>query len=544
MATYNDLENLPELDNLTDLNNVTYQLADRYARETLVNKQDSLTAGDNIVIDGGRISAVHQTDIDDTITSTARTWSSSKLSGNFYTQEQINELLQSQVTQTQEILNVGGSNLIPYPYTDTTKTENGITFTDNGDRSITINGTATGPSYSSTTFVLVGTASADSPFTTPLTHKYRVEFVDTEIPGLYLGFQIYEDHDNNITAAITETRACHKWSEPLVVSLDPAPTRLYIAVRGGTTLNNVTVTPGLFDLDDTSNVSIQAELTAGPGITINSNTISAKIDSDTIKFNSNSQIAVASEVMSEIDSLSLHDSQHTSQLTSLSTSMSELASTASSLSIENSQQNSSLTSLSTATSELASEVAGKQDSLTAGSGISIVSNVISATGGGGGSSSGGLSVIHTYTPGVNVTIRSALMQFYDSLAALTQDQYASCVLKLGTIRSTYVEGLVYTPTLLLRLGQASLDTSSNKIFDFYGFVLTNNNKTGVTYSRSYSAIIKSDTADMHRVIYMSNGTDSGSVYNVGFSYNSTGTGNNISTETANTTFNGTWTLYA
>lgn len=38
----------------------------------------------------------------------------------------------------------GGDNLIPYPYPDTTKTEGGITFTDNGDGSITINGTATG----------------------------------------------------------------------------------------------------------------------------------------------------------------------------------------------------------------------------------------------------------------------------------------------------------------------------------------------------------------------------------------------------------------
>lgn len=34
-------------------------------------------------------------------------------------------------------------NLIPYPYAETTRTENGITFTDNGDGSITANGTAT-----------------------------------------------------------------------------------------------------------------------------------------------------------------------------------------------------------------------------------------------------------------------------------------------------------------------------------------------------------------------------------------------------------------
>lgn len=37
-----------------------------------------------------------------------------------------------------------GKNLIPYPYLSTTRTENGITFTDSGDGSITVNGTATG----------------------------------------------------------------------------------------------------------------------------------------------------------------------------------------------------------------------------------------------------------------------------------------------------------------------------------------------------------------------------------------------------------------
>ena len=37
-----------------------------------------------------------------------------------------------------------GKNLIPYPYTDTTKTVNGVTFTDNGDASVTVSGTPTG----------------------------------------------------------------------------------------------------------------------------------------------------------------------------------------------------------------------------------------------------------------------------------------------------------------------------------------------------------------------------------------------------------------
>ena len=40
-----------------------------------------------------------------------------------------------------------GKNLIPYPYYETTKTVNGITYTDNGDGTITVNGTATADAH-------------------------------------------------------------------------------------------------------------------------------------------------------------------------------------------------------------------------------------------------------------------------------------------------------------------------------------------------------------------------------------------------------------
>lgn len=40
-----------------------------------------------------------------------------------------------------------GYNLLPYPYIDTTKTTAGITFTDNGDGTVTANGTATGNAF-------------------------------------------------------------------------------------------------------------------------------------------------------------------------------------------------------------------------------------------------------------------------------------------------------------------------------------------------------------------------------------------------------------
>lgn len=66
---------------------------------------------------------------------------------------------------------VSGKNLIPYPYEDTTKTLNGVTFTDNGDGNITVNGTPTEYSYfmfgvipimPSTTFTISKNQSADA----------------------------------------------------------------------------------------------------------------------------------------------------------------------------------------------------------------------------------------------------------------------------------------------------------------------------------------------------------------------------------------------
>lgn len=57
-----------------------------------------------------------------------------------------------------------GKNLIPYPYANTTKTVNGVTFTDNGDGSITVNGTAT----ASTTFYIKTTDKNFKPSSTTL----------------------------------------------------------------------------------------------------------------------------------------------------------------------------------------------------------------------------------------------------------------------------------------------------------------------------------------------------------------------------------------
>lgn len=53
----------------------------------------------------------------------------------------------------------GGKNLIPYPYYQTTRTNAGVTYTDNGDGTITVDGTST--SSTTTAFVMVSRDDSD-----------------------------------------------------------------------------------------------------------------------------------------------------------------------------------------------------------------------------------------------------------------------------------------------------------------------------------------------------------------------------------------------
>ena len=73
---------------------------------------------------------------------------------------------------------VTGKNLISYPYISTTKTENGITFTDNDDGTVTANGTATGEAateYEPYTESYVG----DKTLVSDNTYKYKIPIVNS-----------------------------------------------------------------------------------------------------------------------------------------------------------------------------------------------------------------------------------------------------------------------------------------------------------------------------------------------------------------------------
>lgn len=428
MSNYSDISELDELDVLEYPEGTEYQLVDRYAREALPGKQNTLTAGSRINITGNTISA--ESEIDDESATQTNTWSAKKLGDNYVTQEQVNSLLQAQATQVQEALNIGSDNLIPYPYTETTKTVNGVTFTDNGDRSITIQGTPT----ANTKFYLAGTNIVVSDFMIPKDSNYRLDYKNGRAENVGLEYNVYEPTDQryNQMSRTFDTMNFNICNDN--ITSDPVPCVLTLLVSEGVQYD-ITVYPELFDTTDESNMDIQHKLTAGPGISLDSNDlISAKIDSDTIEFNSDSELAVASEITSEIGSLSLQESehtseihslslqgsQHTSELASMSTSMSQLASTASSLSAENSLQTSEISSLSTAESELASELDGKQNSLTAGSGISIANDVISATGGGGG----GKQLIGEVTRVGTEPLTDLMASLFTYLLTLDADQLA------------------------------------------------------------------------------------------------------------------------
>lgn len=71
-------------------------------------------------------------------------------STDFYNVEDFNnnfDVLEDKLVRVENAVGKTTKNLIPYPYYHTTLTVNGITWTDNGDGTVTANGTATENSY-------------------------------------------------------------------------------------------------------------------------------------------------------------------------------------------------------------------------------------------------------------------------------------------------------------------------------------------------------------------------------------------------------------
>ena len=121
-----------------------------------------------------------------------------------------------------------GKNLIPYPYSDTTKVSGGITFTDNGDGTITVNGVATGNAYFNVFYYgkLTGVAAGD---TVKLTGCPSGGSKDT----YYITMQGATDTGSGAEFIVAD------W-----MIKDPA-IELYIEIETGTTMNNAVFKPRL-----------------------------------------------------------------------------------------------------------------------------------------------------------------------------------------------------------------------------------------------------------------------------------------------------------
>lgn len=133
---------------------------------------------------------------------------------------------------------VMGKNLIQYPYNYTTRKINGITFTDNGDGSVTINGTATANAiwffYLNKTNLIDGLNSGD---TVTLSIKAGKSFSgNLRVLCNYFDTSGAEK-DGNMT--ITSSTA----SKTKTITDEWQGMEIYVVVLSGQTVDNVTISP-------------------------------------------------------------------------------------------------------------------------------------------------------------------------------------------------------------------------------------------------------------------------------------------------------------
>jgi hypothetical protein len=141
----------------------------------------------------------------------------------------------------------GAKNLIPYPYYEKTHTENGITWTDNGDGTVTANGTATAASYFTLSNRTLGTNMADSLVegeryiltgcpTGGSNQKYDI-FINETYNGAEVGMAF--DYGNGATFTLN-----HKTENNYGLGL---------RIRSGQTVSNLTFKPMLRLASDSDN---------------------------------------------------------------------------------------------------------------------------------------------------------------------------------------------------------------------------------------------------------------------------------------------------
>lgn len=128
-----------------------------------------------------------------------------------------------------------GKNRFKYPYTDTTKTVNGITFTDNGDGSITINGTATAQAN----FYIKSGVWRFDPNNTIEEGTYSINNISRN-GNIFLCLNLY-DAEGNPSTYVQSSSGAASFTVNKTMSLSNPR----IVVYNGQTVNNLTVCPQL-----------------------------------------------------------------------------------------------------------------------------------------------------------------------------------------------------------------------------------------------------------------------------------------------------------
>lgn len=137
--------------------------------------------------------------------------------------------------------NNGVNTFVKYPYSDTTKTDNGVTFTDNGDGSITANGTAS----ADTIFGLIGYSSGNIKQYFNKPGKYILDPGTTDFNSNFSAF-FGIDYNNSwlINHWFNDNKRYELTiTEEMLNNPSEYTVQYYVYVRSGNTVSNKTVWP-------------------------------------------------------------------------------------------------------------------------------------------------------------------------------------------------------------------------------------------------------------------------------------------------------------
>lgn len=134
-----------------------------------------------------------------------------------------------------------GRNLLPYPYSRTTTTTNGVTFTDNGDGSVTVNGTATANAtwyfYSDTKNLINGLKIGDT-----VTVSIDCDKTWVQSPATMNIVCNYYNSETTMKDGGCVVNSTTKY-KTITIGDDWVGIGFYIVVYNGQTIDNITLKP-------------------------------------------------------------------------------------------------------------------------------------------------------------------------------------------------------------------------------------------------------------------------------------------------------------